>query len=251
MVESASSRKDGKVVAIVAAAGAGHRLGADLPKAFVRVGDYTLLQHTLRRIDASSVVDEIIIMAAFEMCATAQEQARELSLSTPVRVFPGGVLRSDSIYEGLRYVMRDDAEEIVGVVLIHDAARCFAPTELFTEVAEKVRALMAGDAAAGVIPVLPMVDTVKMVDSADNVLGTPDRTRLRRVQTPQGFDAKLLWTVHQAAKKEELTTTDDATLLEKYQLGVTTVPGSEKAFKITTPTDLRLAQLLLEEDCEG
>ena len=81
MVESASSRKDGKVVAIVAAAGAGHRLGADLPKAFVRVGDYTLLQHTLRRIDASSVVDEIIIMAAFEMCATAQEQARELSLS--------------------------------------------------------------------------------------------------------------------------------------------------------------------------
>lgn len=71
------------------------------------------------------------------------------------------------------------------------------------------------------------------------------------MQTPQGFDAKLLWTVHQAAKKEELTTTDDATLLEKYQLGVTTVPGSEKAFKITTPTDLRLAQLLLEEDCEG
>ena len=89
MVESASSRKDGKVVAIVAAAGAGHRLGADRPKAFVRVGDYTLLQHTLRRIDASTAVDEIIIMASFEMCATAQEQARELSLSTPMRVFPG------------------------------------------------------------------------------------------------------------------------------------------------------------------
>ncbi len=71
MVESASSRKDGKVVAIVAAAGAGHRLGADRPKAFVRVGDYTLLQHTLRRIDASTAVDEIIIIASFEMCATA------------------------------------------------------------------------------------------------------------------------------------------------------------------------------------
>ncbi|ALE19201.1 2-C-methyl-D-erythritol 4-phosphate cytidylyltransferase [Lawsonella clevelandensis] len=251
MVESASSRKDGKVVAIVAAAGAGHRLGADRPKAFVRVGDYTLLQHTLRRIDASTAVDEIIIMASFEMCATAQEQARELSLSTPMRVFPGGVLRSDSIYEGLKYLMRDDADETVGIVLIHDAARCFAPTELFTEVTEKVRALMAEDIAAGVIPVLPMVDTVKMVDSADNVLGTPDRTRLRRVQTPQGFDAKLLWTVHQAAKDEELTTTDDATLLEKYQLGVATVPGSEEAFKITTPTDLRLAQLLADEECEG
>ena len=248
MVESASRRKDGKVVAIVAAAGAGHRLGADLPKAFVRVGDYTLLQHTLRRIDASGAVDEIIIMAAFEMCATAQEQARALDLSTPVRVFPGGTLRSDSIYEGLKYVMRDDADDTVGIVLIHDAARCFAPAELFTEVTEKVRSIMAEDAAAGVIPVLPMVDTVKLVDSADNVLGTPDRTRLRRVQTPQGFDAKLLWTVHQAAKEEELTTTDDATLLEKFQLGVTTLPGSDKAFKITTPADLRLAQLLLEDE---
>ena len=99
MVESASDRKDGKVVAIVAAAGVGHRLGASLPKAFVTVGDHTLLEHALLRIDASHVVDEIIIMAAFDMCATAQEQAQGLNLATPVRVFPGGELRSDSIYE--------------------------------------------------------------------------------------------------------------------------------------------------------
>ena len=251
MVESASDRKDGKVVAIVAAAGVGHRLGASLPKAFVTVGDHTLLEHALLRIDASQVVDEIIIMAAFDMCATAQEQAQGLNLATPVRVFPGGELRSDSIYEGLKYIMRDDPEETIGIVLVHDAARCFAPAELFSTVTERVRTIMSQNVAAGVVPALPVVDTIKMVDSSGNVLGTPDRTRLRRVQTPQGFDAKLLWTLHQEARKEGLSTTDDAALLEKFQFGVATVPGDEKALKITTPTDLRLAQFIMEEDAEG
>lgn len=251
MGESASSRTNGKVVAIVAAAGEGHRLGAPLPKAFVQLGAHTLLEHSLLRIDASRAVDEIIIMAAFDMCATAQQQARGLDLATPVRVFPGGKLRSDSIYEGLRYVMRDDAEETIGIVLIHDAARCFAPPALFAVVADKVCTLMAENRAAGVVPALPVVDTIKMVDSADNVVGTPERSRLRRIQTPQGFDAKLLWTVHQAAKKEGLDTTDDAALLEKYQLCVATVPGDELAFKITTPADLRLAQVLLGDELEG
>ena len=190
-------------------------------------------------------------MCIRDRCATAQEQAQGLNLATPVRVFPGGELRSDSIYEGLKYIMRDDPEETIGIVLVHDAARCFAPAELFSTVTERVRTIMSQNVAAGVVPALPVVDTIKMVDSSGNVLGTPDRTRLRRVQTPQGFDAKLLWTLHQEARKEGLSTTDDAALLEKFQFGVATVPGDEKALKITTPTDLRLAQFIMEEDAEG
>src|SRR6266700_278059 len=127
----------------------------------------------------------------------------------------------------------------VGVVVVaappaevHDAARALAPTALVEAVAAAVRG-----GADAVIPVLPVVDTVKEV-VADTVVGTVDRSVLRVVQTPQGFRRAVLAAAHRAAVDSH---TDDAGLVEKLGVPVVAVPGHEAAFKITRPVDLVLA----------
>ncbi|MEO9237374.1 MAG: 2-C-methyl-D-erythritol 4-phosphate cytidylyltransferase, partial [Jatrophihabitantaceae bacterium] len=96
--------------------------------------------------------------------------------------------------------------------------------------------------ADAVIPVLPVIDTIKRVDAEQRVTGTVDRSELRRVQTPQGFRLAVLLEAHQARPGGDVT--DDAGLIEYLGHPVLTVPGDESAFKITTPHDLRLAELL-------
>jgi 2-C-methyl-D-erythritol 4-phosphate cytidylyltransferase len=141
------------------------------------------------------------------------------------------------------------------IVLVHDAARALAPPELVASVADAVR---AGHDA--VIPVLPVIDTIKEVSSADDarsleaarpgpgviaahVLGTVDRSVLRAVQTPQGFRRELLVAAHAAGAADDAT--DDAGLVEKLGVRVWCVPGSDHAIKITRPFDLAVAELLL------
>jgi 2-C-methyl-D-erythritol 4-phosphate cytidylyltransferase len=124
------------------------------------------------------------------------------------------------------------------LVLVHDAARAFAPPELFERVAA---ALRAGHRA--VIPVLDVVDTVKQVDASGHVVATLDRSSLRSVQTPQGFHRDVLEAGHRAAGGDART--DDAGLAESIGIKVFCVPGEEAAMKITRPADLDLAAALL------
>jgi len=120
---------------------------------------------------------------------------------------------------------------------VHDAARALTPPQLIESVAAAVR-----QGHPAVIPVLPVVDTIKEVGPGEVVLGTVDRGVLRSVQTPQGFRHEVLAAVHAAADD---ALTDDAGLVEKAGLPVTCVPGSELALKITRPLDLILAEALL------
>lgn len=246
--DTPKSRQYGKAVALVAAAGAGHRLGADVPKAFVKLGDRTILQHCLHNIADSGAFAEIVVMASFEMCSLALDQANELELAVPVKVYPGGVLRSDSVYEGIRRIMATNDKDPVGVIAVHDAARCLTPPTLFAEAVERTRLLMSVNNPGAIIPALPVTDTIKMVDGSGNVVGTPDRRRLRAIQTPQVFDAQLLWKIHQKAAEEGVETTDDAALFEQFSLPVMTIPGDRRAFKITNPEDLTLAEIYLKQD---
>jgi 2-C-methyl-D-erythritol 4-phosphate cytidylyltransferase len=123
------------------------------------------------------------------------------------------------------------------IVLVHDAARALVPPSLVQRVAAAVR-----DGHDAVIPVLPLVDTVKQVDDSDHVIGTVDRSVLRAVQTPQGFRRAVLEAAHRAAVD---ALTDDAGLVEKLGVRVMCVPGSEAALKITRPHDLAVAEVLL------
>ena len=152
-----------------------------------------------------------------------------LPASTSVVV--GGAQRTDSVAAGLARV-----DPRCDVVLVHDAARALTPLAVFGRVVGAVRG-----GAAGAVPGLPVVDTIKSVDAAGVITGTPDRSTLRAIQTPQGFDRETLRAAYASGRQA----TDDAALVEADGHHVLVVDGDPLAFKVTTPADLERAERLL------
>ena len=219
----------GDVAVLVPAAGAGLRLGPGGPKALRELAGEPLLVHAVRRLCAAASIGQVVVAAP----ADSLDAVRALlSAVAPVVVVAGGASRQLSVAAALAA-----ADPALEIVLVHDAARALAPPALIERVAAAVRA-----GSPAVIPVLPVIDTIKQVDDAGRVVGTVDRAVLRTVQTPQGFRRDVLVAAHAAAVDEH---TDDAGLAEKIGVPVHTVDGDEAAMKITRPADLRLAELFL------
>jgi 2-C-methyl-D-erythritol 4-phosphate cytidylyltransferase len=219
----------GDVAVLVPAAGAGVRLGPGGPKALRLLAGEPLLVHAVRRVAAAASVRLIVIAAP----PAEVEAVRELLAPVaPVTVVAGGAERQQSVAAALAVVPAE-----IAIVLVHDAARALTPAALVEQVAAAVRGGLPA-----VIPVLPVVDTVKEVGPGEVVLGTVDRSALRSVQTPQGFRHDVLAAAHGAGLDSH---TDDAGMVEKAGVPVTCVPGSELAMKITRPLDLILAEALL------
>ena len=219
----------GDVAVLVPAAGAGVRLGPGGPKALRLLAGEPLLVHAVRRVAAAASV-RLIVVAAPPGEVEAVRQL--LAPVAPVTVVAGGAERQQSVAAALAVVPAE-----VGIVLVHDAARALTPATLVEQVAAAVRSGLPA-----VIPVLPVVDTIKEVGPGEVVLGTIDRSALRSVQTPQGFRHDVLAAAHGAGLDPH---TDDAGMVEKAGVPVTCVPGSELAMKITRPLDLILAEALL------
>jgi len=213
-----------KSAAIIAGAGMGHRLGAEIPKALIQIQGITLLERAF--ISLSKVVDEIVITAP----AGYEEQFKAL-VGQSAEVVTGGVLRSDSIRVALKALSPS-----VESVLIHDAARALASSALAARVLDELR---SGQSA--VIPVLKVIDTIKEIDRDGFVRATPDRSSLVAAQTPQGFNRQVLERAHSASDDA----TDDAALVEAIGVKVKTIEGEISAFKITTKEDIGQALLLL------
>jgi len=222
-------------VLVVPAAGRGDRLGAGRPKALVELAGEPLLLHAVRRAASSGVVDVVIVVCPEGAVDEVTALLGPLRLPD-LRVVPGGAQRQESVRRGL-LVVDDD----VDVVLVHDAARCLTPPDVFVAVVAAVRA-----GAVAVVPALPVTDTVKRV-RGDVVVETVDRSELVAVQTPQGFAPGPLRRAHDAARGTA-PATDDAGMLESLGHPVRTVPGAERAFKVTRPLDLVLAEALLNEE---
>jgi len=213
-----------KSAAIIAGAGMGHRLGADIPKALIQIQGITLLERAFTSL--SKVVDEIIITAP----AGYEEQFKSL-VGQSATVITGGVLRSDSIRLALKALSPS-----VESVLIHDAARALAGSSLAARVLGEVQSGLSA-----VIPVLKVIDTIKEIDRDGFVRATPDRSSLVAAQTPQGFNRQVLERAHSASDDA----TDDAALVEAIGVQVKTIEGEISAFKITTKEDISKALLLL------
>ncbi|SDI95541.1 2-C-methyl-D-erythritol 4-phosphate cytidylyltransferase/2-C-methyl-D-erythritol 4-phosphate cytidylyltransferase / 2-C-methyl-D-erythritol 2,4-cyclodiphosphate synthase [Frankineae bacterium MT45] len=212
------------VAAIFVAAGAGRRLGAAQPKAFARLGGLTLIEHALLPFAGHPSVRDLIVVAPSDRL---DEVAR---LSPAATVVAGGEARQDSVLAGLAALRPE-----VDVVLVHDVARPFVPSEVI----DRVLAAVEGGAQA-VIPVRPVSDTIKRVHGVE-VVATVDRADLRAVQTPQGFRRDALLAAH----RHSVAVTDDAALVEADGGRVVVVDGSDEAFKITHPWDLFVAEALL------
>jgi len=219
------------VVALVPAAGRGERLGGSVPKALVPVGGEPLLAYAVRGLHSSGCIDRVVVAAPPSHLDLMVDVLARAGVEAVL--VAGGPSRTQSVRLAL-----DAAGADATVVLVHDAARAFTPAEVIRAV---VAAVEAG--AQAVIPVLPVADTLKRVDPAGVVVDTPNRAELRIAQTPQGFAADVLRRAYAAYPED--STTDDAGLVERLGVPVSTVPGHPNALKITTPFDLAIAEALL------
>lgn len=229
-----------RTAAVIPAAGRGVRLGPGAPKALRALNGTPMLVHAVRAMAASRAVSLVVVVAPPDGVAEVKTllDAHTLPERTDFLVVPGGESRQESVRLGL-----DALPPGIDIVLVHDAARPLVPVDTVDAVIEAVR-----EGAQAVVPALSLADTVKEVEPAttpgepEPVLATPERARLRAVQTPQGFAVATLVRAH-ATVTENVT--DDASMVEQLGLPVVVVPGHEEAFKVTRPLDLVLAEAVL------
>jgi 2-C-methyl-D-erythritol 4-phosphate cytidylyltransferase len=218
-------------VGIVAAAGSGLRLGADVPKALVPLAGRPLVCWAVDALRTGGVARVVVAVPAAERAAFAAV------LAPDVVVVDGGATRTASVRAALA-AMTDPGHPTPDAVLVHDAARPLTPPEAVA----RVLAALAGGARA-VVPVLPMADTVVVVDDDGVVTGAVPRAPLRRVQTPQGFHRDTLVAAY-AALEDGAEHTDDASVVRATGTPVATVAGDERAAKVTVAHDLEVAELI-------
>ena len=219
------------VWAVIAAAGSGERLGADRPKAFVRLGDNPLLAQSLERLDASQWIDAIVVAAPPGWEEPSILLAEELGCGKVAACITGGATRAESVRLALGEVAADAL-----AVLVHDAARPLVDDDVIGRVLAPL-----GEGWDGAVPALPVADTVKRVHG-DEVVETLDRSELRAVQTPQAFAADVL---RAAFAGEVGAASDCASVVEARGGRVRVVPGDARLMKVTDAADLeRVAALL-------
>jgi 2-C-methyl-D-erythritol 4-phosphate cytidylyltransferase len=218
-------------VALIVAAGSGERLGAGGPKALVEVAGRSMLQWSLDALAAVAEIERIVV-------------ALPAGVAAPPGVIgvEGGAVRSESVRRALAQAGAGDP------VLVHDAARPMLTPEL----AEAVIAALRGDRSAdAAIAAIPVTDTVKRVDANGTVRETLTRSELWAVQTPQVFRREALERALALGAHELARATDDALLIEREGGRVIVVPASDENLKVTTPLDLKLAELLLSARAGG
>ncbi len=221
-----------KTSAIVVAAGSGTRLGRETPKAFVPIGDASLLLRVLRTIRKVDGLDEVVLAVPAGAQRRARAEVDAADIQIPVKIIDGGAERKDSVQRALKLTSAE-----ASIILVHDAARPFATPEMFSE------CIAAAAQIGGAIVAVPVSDTLKVVDRA-MVLSTLPRETLWRAQTPQAFRRELLVRAHQEAIGEGIAVTDDAFLCERIGVAVKVVPGSALNLKITTPDDLEIGEAI-------
>ena len=239
--------KENKVIAIIAAAGRGTRLGSQLPKQFLKIGGETILQKSVRAFQGNSQVDEIIVVTDAEF--TEFTQALCHSFSKVSRVVSGGEERQDSVRAGLDCadsLLNDEDED--AIVLIHDAARPFVSRRVIDAVTE------AAARTGAAIPAVALKDTVRQTTLPEECsdirqafaenLDLMESLTLRRgslcsVQTPQGFSAGILRRAYKKAYEDGFSGTDDASIVERLGISMTIIEGDYANYKITTKEDLK------------
>ncbi len=213
---------------ILAAAGSGTRLESQVPKQFHELEGKPLYQHSLWMLD--SLCAEAIVVVPGAWLARVGSEVSRLSWADRVRVIEGGRTRQDSVWHGLQQLPGEH-----GWVLVHDAARPFASAPLVDRVLQGARSCGA------CVPGIPVSETVKEVEGTW-VRRTLDRSRLRIVQTPQGFQLGLLKKAFAEAMKEGFQGNDEASLVERIGNSVQVVEGEIGNLKITWPQDLAVSR---------
>ena len=223
---------------IIVAGGKGLRMGADIPKQFLPIGGKPVLMRTLERFREYAADLQIILVLPKTQQDYWRELCQQYHFDVEYTLVNGGETRFHSVQNGLALVP-DDAEGVVGV---HDGVRPFPSVEVIRNCYETART------AKAVIPVIPIVETVRHLVSESNVQRsiTVPRGDYRLVQTPQTFDIQLLKAANRQPYNDGFT--DDASVVEAYGFDITLVEGNRENIKITTPFDMTIAEALLNNN---
>ncbi|HJQ36391.1 MAG TPA: 2-C-methyl-D-erythritol 4-phosphate cytidylyltransferase [Thermoanaerobaculia bacterium] len=213
---------------IVPAAGTGSRFGGGLPKQFQTLAGKPVIQHVIERFLLDEQVTRVIVPVAEVLLANVKNSER-------VSFVAGGETRQQSVIRGLAEA--EDAE----LIAVHDAARPLFSIEIFHAVVEAARVFGAA------LPVVPVTDTIHLMNSDSTVAQTLDRTMLAAAQTPQCFRAELLREILERAEREGIEGTDEAGLAARFGHRVRAVPGDPRNLKITVPEDLARAESYLQQ----
>lgn len=224
-----------KISLIVPAAGSGKRMGAEINKQYLLLKGLPVLAHTLARFDDLPEIEEIIVVAAPGEVSYCREMVVEAyGFKKVKKVVPGGATRQDSVYNGLREVSGDS-----DYVVIHDGARPFLKKETLRQYFEELSETEA------LIFAVPEKNTLKRVQN-HFVVGSIPREGVWEIQTPQGFNKKLLLKAFEAAKSHLEDFTDDSSIVESQGMKVKVFQGDHLNIKVTTPEDLALGEAILE-----
>ena len=222
---------------IIVAGGKGLRMGSDIPKQFLPIGGKPVLMRTLERFRAYSTDLQIILVLPEAQQDYWRKLCEDYHFDVNYQLANGGQTRFHSVQNGLALVP-DDAAGVVGV---HDGVRPFPSIEVIRNCYETART------AKAVIPVIPVVETVRQLFSNGQqdlrTSKTVPRDEYRLVQTPQTFDIQLLKAANRQPYNDGFT--DDASVVESYGHDITLVEGNRENIKITTPYDLKIAEVLI------
>lgn len=221
------------------AAGAGKRLGEQIPKPYLKLAGKTVLEHTLLAFAAVESLGEVIVATSENYVEPTREILAKAYPETKTHVVLGGKERQDSIRNALEKISGK-----TGLIAVHDAVRPFVGLKEINE------CIKGATRWGGAILATPVKNTIKKVNSNLEILETPDRSSLWKAQTPQIFWAALVREAYDYAKTHDVTGYDDSSLVEKIGGKVVLIKGSDKNFKITYPNDLKIAEYLLNEDTE-
>jgi 2-C-methyl-D-erythritol 4-phosphate cytidylyltransferase len=232
---------------LIPAAGLGQRMsaawvsrGADQRnKLLLTVLGKPILAWTLLAAESAQSIEWIGIIAQPADWPDIQNIVQQITITKPLQLIVGGTTRQESVYCGLQAL-----PSTATAVLIHDGARCLGSADLIDRCAQEL------NTCEGLVAAIPVKDTIKVVDQHQIVTSTPNRSNLWAAQTPQGFKVQLLKDCHEQGQKMGWSVTDDAALFELCQIPVKIVMGEETNLKVTTPADLALAELILQQRSE-
>ena len=216
---------------IIVAGGKGLRMGSDIPKQFLPIGGKPVLMRTLERFREYSEDLQIILVLPEAQQAYWKELCKEYDFKVEYLLTDGGETRFHSVQHGLALIP-DDAEGVVGV---HDGVRPFPSIDVIRRCYETARQTGAA------VPVIPVVETLR--HTVDDTSVTVPRSEYCLVQTPQTFDIQLLQAANRQPYNDNFT--DDASVVESYGHAITLVEGNRENIKITTPYDLKIAEILI------
>jgi 2-C-methyl-D-erythritol 4-phosphate cytidylyltransferase len=221
---------------VVPAAGVGLRLGGTGPKALVELAGRALLAYAVEAVEANASTVAVVVVGHPDALEATGKLIAEEGFAKVTAVVAGGPTRQASVAAGLRALPPGPA-----YVAVHDAARPLAAHGAV----DRMLALLLEAGVAGVVPGVPVTDTIRQVDAGRRSTGLVDRDQLRAMQTPQLFVREVLEEAHRRARRDGVEAVDEAALVELAGHWVQVMPGDPENLKVTTPLDLAIAETLL------